>query len=221
MTAGSCAPSPQSRRCTAAGSRHIAAATSAWTASKDRAAAPPFPRGKLTPSPSCRRPAARHRSRTEISMGARAHTSTASASTAPVKRSALGPPGRPAGDRAPPLALDQQPGVQETRPRTSHTTDGELDTGPPAQISDTHPGARRASPGRRMQKRGGADHAPAGRLVLVESGGPGESHPRAPTDPGVTVSRHRALLISPDRSGPGASGRTGRAVSRAVRSTTC
>ena len=26
------------------------------------------------------------------------------------------------------------------------------------------------------------------------SGGPGESHPRAPTDPGVTVSRHRALL---------------------------
>jgi hypothetical protein len=39
-----------------------------------------------------------------------------------------------------------------------------------------------------------------------ESGGPGESHPRAPTDPGVTVSRHRALLISIDRSGPGASG---------------
>ena len=27
------------------------------------------------------------------------------------------------------------------------------------------------------------------------SGGPGESHPRAPTDPGVTVSRHRALVI--------------------------
>ena len=26
------------------------------------------------------------------------------------------------------------------------------------------------------------------------SGGPGEFHPRAPTDPGVTVSRHRALL---------------------------
>ena len=29
-----------------------------------------------------------------------------------------------------------------------------------------------------------------------ESGGPGGSHPRAPSDPGVTVSRHRALLIS-------------------------
>jgi hypothetical protein len=26
-------------------------------------------------------------------------------------------------------------------------------------------------------------------------GGPGESHPRAPTDPGVTVSRHRALVL--------------------------
>ena len=52
-------------------------------------------------------------------------------------------------------------------------------------------------------------------------GWPGESHPRAPTDPGVTVSRHRALLISTDTSGPGASGRTVRAVSRAVRSTTC
>jgi hypothetical protein len=27
------------------------------------------------------------------------------------------------------------------------------------------------------------------------SGGPGEFHPRAPSDPGVTVSRHRALLV--------------------------
>ena len=30
---------------------------------------------------------------------------------------------------------------------------------------------------------------------LHRSGGPGESHPRAPTDPGVTVSRHRALVL--------------------------
>ena len=49
-------------------------------------------------------------------------------------------------------------------------------------------------------------------LLVAESGGPGESHPRAPSDPGVTVSRHRALLISTDTSGPVASGRTGRAV---------
>ena len=34
-------------------------------------------------------------------------------------------------------------------------------------------------------------------LLCAVSGGPGESHPRAPSDPGVTVSRHRALLISP------------------------
>ncbi|WP_409497181.1 IS3 family transposase [Amycolatopsis sp. cmx-11-12] len=29
---------------------------------------------------------------------------------------------------------------------------------------------------------------------MVGSGSPGESHPRAPTEPGVTVSRHRALV---------------------------
>ena len=31
----------------------------------------------------------------------------------------------------------------------------------------------------------------AARMLVVESGGPGESDPRAPPDPGVTVSRHR------------------------------
>jgi hypothetical protein len=46
---------------------------------------------------------------TEIRPGARAHTFSGSAATAPVKRSALGPPGRPRGDRAPPPALNQQP----------------------------------------------------------------------------------------------------------------
>ena len=52
-----CAPCPQSLRCTAAGSPHAAAATTAWTASKDRAAAP-HPAG--TPHhPSRHRPAAR------------------------------------------------------------------------------------------------------------------------------------------------------------------
>ncbi|WP_346004610.1 Scr1 family TA system antitoxin-like transcriptional regulator, partial [Lentzea aerocolonigenes] len=30
--------------------------------------------------------------------------------------------------------------------------------------------------------------------VALESGSPGEFHPWAPTDPGVTVSRHRALV---------------------------
>ena len=50
--------------------------------------------------------------RTEIRLGARAHTPVpASAATAPVKRLALGPPGRPRGDRAPPPTLNQQPRV--------------------------------------------------------------------------------------------------------------
>ena len=41
---------------------------------------------------------------TKIRLGAHAQSLTNSASTAPVKRYALGPSGRPAGDRAPPLA---------------------------------------------------------------------------------------------------------------------
>jgi hypothetical protein len=43
---------------------------------------------------------------TEIRLGVRAHPPLSSASTAPVKRYALGPQGRPPGDRAPPLALE-------------------------------------------------------------------------------------------------------------------
>ena len=52
-----------------------------------------LPQREHTPSPSCRRPGANPRPWTEISMGARAHTTSPnSASTAPVKRYALGPP---------------------------------------------------------------------------------------------------------------------------------
>jgi hypothetical protein len=48
------------------------------------------------------------RSRTEISLGARAHTTpTDSAITAPVKRYALGPADRPTGDRPPLPALNR------------------------------------------------------------------------------------------------------------------
>ena len=97
---------PERHRCTAAGSRHAAAATFAWTASKDRAAATLSSSGNNTPS-TIMSPAgkANPRSWTEISLGARAHTPTNSASTAPVKRYALGSPGSPAGDRPPRLAL--------------------------------------------------------------------------------------------------------------------
>ena len=45
-------------------------------------------------------------SRTEIRLSTRAHTHADSASSAPVKRYALGPTGRPPGDRAPPPALE-------------------------------------------------------------------------------------------------------------------
>jgi len=61
--------------------------------------------------------------RTEIRLGARAHTPVpASAATAPVKRFALGPPGRPRGDRAPPPALDQ-------RSRVASATDTNVNPG--------------------------------------------------------------------------------------------
>jgi hypothetical protein len=46
--------------------------------------------------------------RTQIRPGARAQPPSDSAATVPVKRFALGPAGRPRGDRAPPPALDRQ-----------------------------------------------------------------------------------------------------------------
>jgi hypothetical protein len=57
---------------------------------------------------------------TEIRLGARAHAPSDSAGTAPVKRSALGPPGRPRGDRAPPPALNQQPRVAPATPTNNN-----------------------------------------------------------------------------------------------------
>ena len=35
--------------------------------------------------------------------------------------------------------------------------------------------------------------------LIIESGGAGEFHPHAPTDPDVTVSRHTALITQPPR----------------------
>jgi hypothetical protein len=95
----------------AAGSPTAPAATvSAWTALKDRAAATHScgitPATIMSPTRSDPGPW------TEIRPGARAHTPTShSRRPAPVKRSALGPPGRRRADRAPPQALNQQPTV--------------------------------------------------------------------------------------------------------------
>src|SRR5512132_906517 len=66
---------------------------------------------------------------TEVSPGARAHTPADSASTAPVKRFALGPSGRPAGDRAPPLALDRNEVAGEP-PTSNRNLNPELDEAP-------------------------------------------------------------------------------------------
>src|SRR5436309_4920516 len=71
---------------------------------------------------------------TEIRPGARAHAPLSdSAATAPVKRFALGPPGRPRGDRAPPPALSQQPRVASAT-QNNDNPDAALDQGVPAQI---------------------------------------------------------------------------------------
>ena len=56
----------------------------------------------------------------------------------------------------------------------------------------------------------------------VKSGGRGDLHPPAPTDPDVTVSRYPAPLTrrSVSTSGPTSTGRTGQAVFRSARPTT-
>src|ERR1019366_2008675 len=73
--------SPKDHQCTAAGSRQTAAATFAWTARKDRAAATLHPAGTTPHHPSCHRPGANPRPRTEISLGARAYTNQPTAPT--------------------------------------------------------------------------------------------------------------------------------------------
>jgi hypothetical protein len=72
---------PHVSRCTAASSGRPAAATSAWTASKDRAAAPQLPPAGnpitiMSPTPIA------PESRTEISMGTRAHADQPSTTSA-------------------------------------------------------------------------------------------------------------------------------------------
>jgi hypothetical protein len=108
-----CAHSPHSIRCTAAGSRHRRAATSAWTASNDRAAAQLPPAG-ITHKPSCRRPAARQGrgprygwapARTAPTPSTRPRPPADNTSTATTKTQALDASprhryGRPAGARA-------------------------------------------------------------------------------------------------------------------------
>ena len=99
-------PGPYLSRCTAAGSRHCAAATSRVDGLQRMSGRMLFPQ-RETPSPSCRRHGTNPGSRTKISMGTRAHTpgsaSTARLSSAP--RSALRAALR--GDRTPSLALDR------------------------------------------------------------------------------------------------------------------
>ena len=74
---------PSFSRCTAAGSLPAPAATPAWTALIDRAAATLHPAGSPH-QPSCRRPCHTAGPRTEIRLGARAHTTrTANRAHAP------------------------------------------------------------------------------------------------------------------------------------------
>jgi hypothetical protein len=71
---------------------------------------------------------------TEIRLGARAHSPTNNASTASVKRYALGP----SGDRAPPLALNNNHVRETSRPPTSNqpkAAHARL-TGPPCTDTD-------------------------------------------------------------------------------------
>ena len=162
MTSPVVCATPHVSRCTAASSRQAAAATSAWTARKDRAAAPHSPSGNHTPSPSCRRPTTRQGSWTKISMGARAHTN----GLAPARRLS-------SASRS---ALRAALRVTERRHRRYITTSGppggttfnnnlsaQLDNGQAAQISSHQRAASRTVPsGQSGQRRSLAQHGPSG-----------------------------------------------------------
>ena len=60
--------------------------------------------------------------------------------------------------------------------------------------------------GQRNRGRAIAPLTAGGVIASSRVGWPGASQPPAPTNPGVTVSRHRALLIGPNTSAPSASG---------------
>jgi hypothetical protein len=57
----------------------------------------------------------------EVRLGVRGHQPPHSADTAPVKRFALAPTGRPPGDRAPPPALTGQPAGELASPPSNPT----------------------------------------------------------------------------------------------------
>jgi hypothetical protein len=107
-----------------------------------------------------------------------------------------------------------------------HTRTVELPRGQwPVLIKGHHPGyitweEYLAIEAKLAANRTNAGERPARTLLLLareeaRSGGPGESHPRAPADPGVTLSRHRALLVLLTRSrGSTASARTASGTAR-------
>ena len=94
-------------------------------------------------------------------------------------------------------------------------TDGDPQPHQAAPPPDRHRGGLKRPP-RRSHRRSDAPVTNAATTsqpptpaapTFARSGGPGESHPRAPSDPGVTVSRHRALLTGRvSTRGPTASG---------------
>jgi hypothetical protein len=57
-------------------------------------------------------------------------------------------------------------------------------------LSEPAPGSRRANSSNEQTSRKETAKSPN---TLIQSGGRGESHPPAPTEPCVTVSRHTAL----------------------------
>jgi hypothetical protein len=89
------------------------------------------------------------------------------------------------------------PGFPRRQRRRSHREPRE---------SDTHHQETPRNPGSKPAERGPAASPLPANNASNMSGGPGELHPRAPTERSVTVSRHSALLIEVRRTcGPTAS----------------
>ncbi len=94
----------------------------------------------------------------------------------------------------PPRARAQQPAASTHEPRLPYRSPARTESRPRRPAPGNCTGLAQTQPAVPLGSAARIPPMGAAPPHNAVSGGPGESHPRAPSDPGVTVSRHRALL---------------------------